>query len=154
MLYFRCLFPKPIYNLLPLLLRMNLRTPTTAAELEAGISKIHELVAARQESLNSLARGIKTPGIQQESLDRFLQIIELAPNDETRYAAFMRLANLKPDGIVNYFTAQKKSLAQIDALLERAYLPAAEHHTGLHKDLIEQIESEGLLSPFYLAVLK
>ncbi|MFZ4462169.1 MAG: hypothetical protein ACOYN2_06895 [Patescibacteria group bacterium] len=54
----------------------------------------------------------------------------------------MRLANLKTDGLVNYFTAQKKSRAEINTLLEEAYIPVAAHHTTLHENLIETIETE------------
>jgi hypothetical protein len=54
---------------------------------------------AKQAELNELKIGLDSEGEQRDILDSFLVFLDLKITDETRYAVYMRLGQLKEDAL-------------------------------------------------------
>jgi uncharacterized protein YdiU (UPF0061 family) len=54
---------------------------------------------AKQAELNELKLGLEENGEKRDILDSFLSFLNLEKSDETRYAAYMRLGQLKEDAL-------------------------------------------------------
>ena len=64
---------------------------------EQNIQIFLNFYKAKQTQLNELEKGIQQDNQQRTVLDWFLNFLEIPANQESRYAAYMRLAMLKED---------------------------------------------------------
>jgi hypothetical protein len=69
---------------------------------EKNIQIFLNFYKAKQDELNNLEKGIKNENEQRYILDAFLDFLEIEKDQETRYAAYMRLAMLKEDALKLY----------------------------------------------------
>ena len=123
-------------------------------QMQLDIDKVQFLIAEKTKWLNDLNIGIKTSWPEQTILDSFLDRLGLEKNEETRFIAYTRIATMRDDGIRNYSEKNKLDQERKDFLLEEWYRFVSEYHGNLHRKIIQNIETECLLTPFYRAVLK
>ena len=126
----------------------------TQKELESNIQTIIKLYTENQDALHDLYVWVESEGKQRVLLDNFLGTLGLEKNSETRFAAYTRIGDLKEDPLRLYLETNKKTEAEIQKLLEKAYTYVKSYHFDIHKNFIAKIESEKLLSEFYLEIMK
>ncbi len=84
----------------------------------------------------------------------FLRRIELPETSETRMAALTRLIGLRDDALVQLLEKEGRSEEEIIAAKEQAYKMVSDFYIKRHLKLLDWIEQEALLTPFYREVLK
>ncbi len=122
----------------------------------SDLKKIYNITEENQKKLNSFYNilGENPNKEDQNFIDSFLEKIELEINNETRMATISRLVSLRDDALMQVLKKAKFSEEEIIEKKEEAYLWVASHHLKIHKSLIDQIEKEELLTPFYRAIFR
>ncbi len=82
-------------------------------------------------------------------LDSLLDILGIEKNEETRYAAYGRIATLREDGLLNYIDKKGITEEQKDEIRALAFAFVQRYHDTLHLELIETLERDNLFTPFY-----
>ena len=90
----------------------------------------------------------------EEWVGDFLRRMELPESSETRMAALTRLINLRDDALVQVLEKDGRNEEEIIEAKERAYKMVADFYLKRHLELLDWIEDEALLTPFYREVLK
>ncbi len=90
----------------------------------------------------------------EEWVGDFLRRMELPDSPETRMAALTRLINLRDDALVQVLEREGRGEEEIIEAKERAYKMVADFYLKRHLELLDWIEEEALLTPFYREVLK
>ncbi len=90
----------------------------------------------------------------EEWVGDFLRRMELPDSPETRIAALTRLINLRDDALVQVLEREGRSEEEVIEAKERAYKMVADFYLKRHLELLDWIEEEALLTPFYREVLK
>jgi hypothetical protein len=89
-----------------------------------------------------------------EFIESFLEKIGLQKSDENKMAAISRLVSLRDDSLTQSLKKAGFSEEEIIEKKEEAYLWVAEFHLKVHKKLIDTIDEEELLTPFYRALFR
>ncbi|MCP4523767.1 MAG: invasion protein CiaB, partial [Candidatus Gracilibacteria bacterium] len=108
----------------------------------------------KQEELNSLSIGLREEGKQRDILESFLDFLELEKNNESRYAAYMRLAQLKENSLRLYLESLDIPAEDIPDRLYEAYLFVKNYHNDIFSEILNYVDEKGLLTPFYREVLR
>ncbi|HFC03869.1 MAG TPA: invasion protein, partial [Nitratifractor salsuginis] len=119
------------------------------------LQRLYDELRRRQEVLGSymgILRGEEHPEAT-EIVERFLQLLELPKTPETMMAALTRLVNLREDALEQVMRQQSFSDEEIIAAKEKAYFFVSDFHLERFESLIIWIEEEGLLTPFYRALI-
>ena len=122
--------------------------------MQADIRVIISAISARSAALNNLTEGIKTPGKKREILDALLDFCGLEKTEESRYAAYIRIAKMWEDNLINYLGKTGFSKEAKENILKKAYSFVADYHGKLHENLLAEIEEKELLTPFYREVFR
>lgn len=132
-------------------------------EIEQNIKEIIELYNNLQSSINDLLKWVSEEWSQRYMLDDFLDFVWLEKNEESRYAAYVRIANLKEEPLVLYMEnnppleppyiwdeLEKEKIR----ILDLAYKFVCDFHSEVQAVIISVIEQKQLLTPFYLEIFK
>ncbi len=117
------------------------------------IHAIKEAILHNKSTLNRLALWIETPWDEQKILDTLLQNLGLTQTRESRYAAYMRIALLREDGLRNFLESEKYPKEEQNTILSKAYEFVEKYHGNIHTRLLENLDWEDLLTPFYRTLL-
>jgi len=109
---------------------------------------------AKQGELNNLKLWLNEENDQRVILDNFLDFLELEKTDETRYAVYMRLGQLKEDALKLCLQKAGKTDEEIPDVLYEAYIFVKNYHNDIFSEIISFAQDEELLTPFYLQILK
>jgi hypothetical protein len=123
-------------------------------DIQLDIRTIHSFIVQRTENLNKLNGGIQEAWNEQMILDSFLDVTGLEKNEETRYIAYQRIASLREDGLLNFINKKWFREEQGDWIRAKAFVFVQEYHDKLHRGLIDIIEENDLLTPFYRKLIK
>ncbi len=124
-------------------------------KFRGDMEKIHALAAERTEELNALAQGIQeADSKQRETLDAFLDSVGLPSTEESRYAAYMRIAHLREGALLNLFESGDFDQAAKDRILSAAFEYAKNVHMGYDERILAEIDRNELLTPFYRTLLR
>ena len=123
-------------------------------QFEENLQIFLNFYKAKQGELNNLKLGLNEENEQRIILDNFLDFLELEKNDETRYAVYMRLGQLKEDALKLCLQKAGKSDEEIPDVLYEAYIFVKNYHNDIFSEIISFAQDEELLTPFYLAILK
>lgn len=116
--------------------------------------KVNELFKQFQNNLRVLKQGINTSGAARDTLDFFILHLGLEISSETRYAAYMRLSELKEDALIGYMETQNYTQNQKNILLEKAYNYIKIYYFDAYNEIITSIKKQNILSDFYLQILE
>ncbi|MDP2091071.1 MAG: invasion protein CiaB [Candidatus Gracilibacteria bacterium] len=132
-------------------------------EIEQNLNEIIKLYKSLQSNINDLLKGVKQDGSQRVMLDDFLDYIGLDKNDETRYAAYARIALLKEDPLILYmdnnppirppYLGDELEKEKI-RILDLAYKFVCDFHSEVQAVIISVIQEKELLTEFYLEIFK
>ena len=109
-------------------------------EVNSSLKKIYSWVANDDE--------------YREILEEFLDYVWLESNDETRLWAYFRLIDLRENSLVLYMEKNNFSEEKKDEVLDLSYEYVSDFHFELQSDLIDFVEKQSLVTPFYLEIFK
>jgi len=89
----------------------------------------------------------------KETVEAFLQLLDLPYNDDTVMAALTRIVNLREDALVQVMEKAGLNDEEIRLKKELAYGFASMLHIARHESLIGWIEEHKLLTPFYRGLI-
>ncbi len=130
--------------------------PKKRKKMTNNLEKVYTLIGKRQEDLNAfygLLDG-KIDEKKQDILNKMLHISRLEDNKENRLALIARIVNLRDDSLVVALENDKRSQEEIEKIKHEIYEVVKNYHLSLQLKSIEEIEKQGLLSDFYLVLLK
>lgn len=122
--------------------------------MEKNIQIFLNYYKAKQSELNGLENGIKNEGISRDILDSFLWFLEIPADEESRYAAYMRLWMLKEDSLKLVLEKQGLDEDQIAEVLYEAFIFVKNYHSDIFEEIIEFAQDEQLFPQFYIQILK
>ncbi len=120
------------------------------------IQKIYEKITQENEKLNhfyDITQG-KENKDAQKVVEQFLQKLQLPNSKEAVVAILNRLVNLKEDSLILLFKKQGLSEEEIEKKLEIAYEEVSNFYLQRHQKLIDFIEQNSLLNPFYRKLIQ
>lgn len=123
-------------------------------EFEQNLQIFLNFYKAKQAELNNLKTGLNEESEERIVLDSFLNFLDLEINDETRYAAYMRLGQLKEDALKLCLQKSGKSDEEIPDILYEAYIFVKNYHNDIFSEIISFAQDEQLFTEFYLEILK
>lgn len=123
-------------------------------KFEQNIQIFLNFYKAKQAELNNLKIGLEEEWEERIILDSFLMFLDLEINDETRYAAYMRLGQLKEDALKLILEKNGKSSEEIPDILYEAYIFVKNYHNDIFSEIISFAQDEQLFTEFYLEILK
>jgi hypothetical protein len=82
-------------------------------------------------------------------IDDFAKDLDLKMSDDLRFALVTRLVNLRDDSLVQVLKKLEKSEKEIIEIQEKAYQFVKKYWHEKHKNLIDFIVQNNLLTPFY-----
>jgi len=88
-----------------------------------------------------------------QTVEAFLQLLELPKNDDTVMAALTRIVNLREDALEQVMQKEGLDEAAIRLKKELAYGFVSMMHITRHESLIGWIEEQKLLTPFYRSLM-
>ncbi len=120
------------------------------------LKKIYNITEENQKKLNNFYNILgENPNIEDQNfIDNFLGKIGLEVNNENRMATISRVVSLRDDALIQVLKKANFSENEIIEKKEEAYLWVASHHLKIHQSLINEIEKQELLTPFYRSVFR
>jgi hypothetical protein len=118
------------------------------------LKRVYELIKERTKQINSLYSLIDNDKQKEyKLLKNALKICALKPTKQNKIAILSRFINLREDMIIIALEQNGKSKDEIEKALSALYNETAKFHIKHHKELLETIEKEQLLSPFYRTLI-
>lgn len=122
-------------------------------QVENDIIQIHEWLDDRVKHLNWLQKWIENDGPERILLDEFLDIAGFEKDTKTRYIAFRRIADMNEAPLKNFLETSEYTQAQKNQILTRINDFVTRYHMAIHSELLEKINTQWLLTPFYRQIL-
>jgi hypothetical protein len=124
-------------------------------KLYEDIQKVYDYITNKKEKTNQLYSYLENNELDKLTIiDEFAKELKLDMNDELRVALVSRLVGLRDDTLTQVLKKLEFNKREIETLIEKAYIFIKKYWTDYHKDTIEFIESNNLLTPFYQAIFK
>ncbi|MDR2636185.1 MAG: invasion protein CiaB [Campylobacteraceae bacterium] len=118
------------------------------------LKRVYELIKERTERINSLYSLIDNDKQKEyKLLKNALKICALEPTKQNKIAILSRIINLREDMVITALEQSGKTKEDIEKALFALYDETAKFHIKCHKELLEQIEKEQLLNPFYRTLI-
>jgi hypothetical protein len=120
------------------------------------LEQVYQIIKTNQKQIGSYydILGDDEELEKLEFINTFLEKIGLEETSENQMAVISRLVSLRDDSLSQSLKKAGFSEEQIIEKKEEAYLWVAEFHLSVHQNLVETIENEKLLTPFYRAVFR
>ncbi|MDX4012861.1 invasion protein CiaB [Aliarcobacter skirrowii] len=114
------------------------------------LQKIYDYLDKEKAKTNELLKFLENKEFDKLLLiDDFAKILDLKMSDDLRFALVTRLVNLRDDSLVQVLKKLEKSEKEIIELQEKAFLFVKDFWHEKHKNLIDFIVQNNLLTPFY-----
>ncbi len=119
------------------------------------LQRLYDEILRRQKELGSYYELLGSGHAKAEEwVGDFLRRMELPQTEEARMAALTRLIGLRDDVLAQLLEKEGRSEDEIIEAKERAYKMVADFYIARHMELLDWIEDEALLTPFYREVIK
>ncbi len=119
------------------------------------LQRLYDEILRRQKELGSFYDLLDSGHAEAEAwVGDFLRRMELPQTPEARMAALTRLIGLRDDALTQLLEKEGRSEEEIIEAKERAYTMVADFYLKRHLELLDWIEEEALLTPFYREILK
>lgn len=117
------------------------------------VENIYQFLENEKNNTNKLITYLENKEFDKLTvIDEFAQSLGLKLDENLRFALITRLVNLRDDSLVQVLKRLEKDEKEIIALQEKAYLFVKEFWENKHLKLINHIEDNNLLTPFYKEV--
>ena len=119
------------------------------------LQTLYDEILRRQKALGNYYELLGGGHAEAEAwVGDFLRRMELPETPETRMAALTRLIGLRDDALTQILEKEGRDEESIVAAKETAYKLVADFYLKRHLELLDWIEEEALLTPFYREILK
>lgn len=115
---------------------------------------IYEMIEKNTSKIEEFYECLNDENEKREFLDKFLKENHIKIDKESRYAIASRLVSVRDDALSQVLKKQHFDEDEIINIKDRAYIWVKEFYLQKHFELIKEIEKKGLLTPFYIEVLK
>jgi hypothetical protein len=117
------------------------------------IQKLYNYILEQKANINKLYEYLEQNKFDKlEIIDKFASHLDLNMTDELRVALITRLVSLRDDGLVQVLKKLKKDEKEIIELQELAYKFVSKYWLEVHKNTLNFINENNLLTPFYRAI--
>ena len=114
------------------------------------IQKIYDFISEQKSDINKLYEYLEqNKDDKLEVIQEFAKTLGVPLSSDMKLALITRLVNLRDDSLVQVLKQLKFTDVQIIELQEKAYQFAKNYWLDIHKQRIEFISSNNLLTPFY-----
>jgi len=119
------------------------------------LQKVYDEILKREKQLGQYYNLLDSGHAKAEEwVGDFLRRLELPVTPETRMAALTRLIGLRDDALTQIVEKERRDEKAVIEAKETAYKMVADFYLKRHLELLDWIEDEALLTPFYREVLK
>ena len=119
------------------------------------LAEIYGFLNSQKTNVNKLISHLENKQLDKlEIIDNFAQTLELQMSDDLRLALVTRLVNLRDDSLVQVLKKNDKNEEEIIELQEKAYCFVRDFWHEKHKNTIDYIKHNKLLTPFYQAIFE
>ncbi|MDX4039972.1 invasion protein CiaB [Aliarcobacter skirrowii] len=114
------------------------------------LQKIYDYLDKEKAKTNELLKFLEDKEFDKLFIiDDFAKSLDLKMSDDLRFALVTRLVNLRDDSLVQVLKKLEKSEEEIIDIQEKAYQFVKKYWHEKHKNLIDFIVQNNLLTPFY-----
>jgi hypothetical protein len=119
------------------------------------LQKIYDFLGDEKRKINDLIKYLENEEFEKLSIiDDFAEALNLEMSSGLRFALITRLVNLRDDSFVQVLKKLEKSEKEIIELQEKAFLFVKDFWHNVHKNFIEFMDKNSLLTPFYREIFK
>ncbi len=117
--------------------------------------KVYDFLNTQKENINKLISHLENKEFDKlKIIDDFAKKLNLEMSEDLRFALVTRLVNLRDDSLSQVLKKLPKDDEEIILLKEKAYLFVKEYWHKKHKNTVDYIVNNNLLSPFYAAIFQ
>ncbi|RXJ96674.1 CiaB protein [Arcobacter sp. AHV-9/2010] len=117
------------------------------------LQKIYDYLDKEKANTNKLLEFLENKEFDKLTIiDEFAKSLDLQMSSDLRFALLTRLVNLRDDSLVQVLKKLEKSEKEIIDIQEKAYQFVKKYWHEKHKNLIDFIVQNNLLTPFYKEV--
>lgn len=119
------------------------------------VAEVYDFLNSQKENVNKLLSYLENKEYEKLTIiDDFAKKLNIELNDDLYFALVTRLVNLRDDSLVQVLKKRELSDEMIIELQEKAYCFVKEYWHERHKQTVDYIKHNNLLSPFYAAIFE
>ncbi|MGA1933384.1 invasion protein CiaB [Arcobacter sp. YIC-464] len=119
------------------------------------LNEVYEYLDAQKTNTNKLISYLENKDYEKLTIiDEFAKNLDLEMRDDLRFALVTRLVSLRDDSLVQVLKKYEKSEEEIIELQEKAYCFVRDFWHEKHKNTLEYIKNNNLLTPFYQEIFQ
>lgn len=119
------------------------------------LNEVYEYLDAQKTNTNKLISYLENKDYEKLTIiDEFAKNLDLEMRDDLRFALVTRLVSLRDDSLVQVLKKYEQSEEQIIELQEKAYCFVRDFWHEKHKNTIDYIKNNNLLTPFYQEIFQ
>jgi hypothetical protein len=123
-------------------------------QFEKNIRKVYDLSLKFNKGMKEYFVSLKDKGEKRDFIVNFLEEQGMEVNEESVLAASMRLVFLKKTHLEQFMKKNNYSQEKIDEVNKKSYEWVRNFYEKNFEEFISKVESENLLTEFYLEILK
>ena len=125
----------------------------TTVDFLRDLSEVQDLLIKFNKEVGDIYSAVDNKNTKNEEiLKSFINRLNLEDNSEIRMALATRLVSLRDDSMVQVLKKEGRKESEIDQIKDIAFDFVSNFYLKRHKNLISEIEKNGLLTPFYRKV--
>ena len=119
------------------------------------LDEVYGYLNTQKSNINKLISHLENNEFEKLTIiNDFAKYLELEMSEDLRFALVTRLVNLRDDSLVQVLKKANKNEEEIIELQEDAYCFVRDFWHEKHKNTVDYIEHNKLLTPFYRAIFK
>ncbi|MGA1941178.1 invasion protein CiaB [Arcobacter sp. YIC-310] len=119
------------------------------------LNEVYEYLDAQKSNINKLISHLENKDYEKLTIiDEFAKNLNLDMKDDLRFALVTRLVSLRDDSLVQVLKKYEKSEEEIIELQEKAYCFVRDFWHEKHKNTVDYIKNNNLLTPFYQEIFQ
>ena len=119
------------------------------------LTDIYEFLEFQKTNINKLILHLENSEFEELTIiKQFAMNLGLTLNDDLRFALVTRLVNLRDDSLVQVLKKMNKNEKEIIVLQEKAYIFVKDFWHEKHKNTVDYIKHNNLLTPFYQEIFQ
>jgi len=123
-------------------------------EFEKNLERVYDFSLEMNKQIGKYFESVDEKGEKRDFIGDFLNKNNLEVNEESILAVAQRLVFLREDGLEQFMKKNNYSEEKIENIKQSSYEWVREFYEKKFQELIDRIESEFLLTDFYLEILK
>ena len=119
------------------------------------IQIVYNFITKQKEDVNKLYVFLETNQFDKlEIINTFAKNLNLNMSNNLRVALIIRLVSLRDDSLIQILKQLSKNDEEIEKIQEKAYIFVKNYWITKHQEILDFIQINNLLTPFYRAIFK